>query len=200
MIALKINSPFRRPLRMTIVILAVVFVIAFCVPISGVGQAVTDEPGEGIVKSRHHLLLITKRRLVLQREIDELFKKSSSKVTSEKINQLQAQLGKLDLDFESRVTQLNLEDPTQKKKKKLDWFQEIQELTKPLLTAIRDITKKPRMIEEFKTKIVELEMQLEQHQEASINIAVLLNELQKKPLPNTVEGQKFQTRITPFAR
>jgi len=194
--ALKIYPPFSRPLRLTKLILAIALAIAFCFPIAGISQTGADEPSEGIDKSRRHLLLITKRRLVLQRQIDDLFKKSASKITSENIDQLQAQLGRLDLDFESRVTQLALEDPALKKKKKPDWIQEIQELTKPLLTAIRDITEKPRMIEEFKTKIEALESKLQRHQEASINIAVLFNDLGKTPLPNTLEGQKFQARIT----
>ena len=196
MTALKIYPPFSRPLRLTKLILVIALAIAFCFPIAGISQTGADEPSDGIDKSRRHLLLITKRRLVLQRQIDDLFKKSASKITSENIDQLQAQLGRLDLDFESRVTQLALEDPALKKKKKLDWIQEIQELTKPLLTAIRDITEKPRMIEEFKTKIEALESKLQRHQEASINIAVLFNDLEKTPLPNTLEGQKFQARIT----
>ena len=196
MTALKFHTPFRRPLRLTKLIIAVALLIAFSFPIAGISQTGVDDPNDGMEKSRRHLLLITKKSLVLQREIDDLFKKSPSKITSQKTDQLQAQLDKLDLDFESRVTQLAIEDPALKKKKKLDWIQEIQELTKPLLTAVRDITEKPRMIEEFKTKIEDLDNQLQRYLEASTNIAVLENDLKTNPLPDTLEGKKFQNRIT----
>ena len=141
-------------------------------------------------------MLITKKRLTLQREIDELFKQSASKITSEKINELQAQLNLLELDFESRVTTLPLKDPALDKMKKLDWVEEIEELTKPLLTAIRDLTEKPRQIQELKSKIEDLETKLQRHQQASENISGLTEDLKKNPLPDTPEGKKFQSIIS----
>ena len=93
-------------------IIAFVLILVFCFPINGISQTETEKPDNGIEQSRRHLLLITKKRLYLQREIDGLLKKSSSKRTTEKIDQLQAQLNLLDLDFESRVTTLSLGDPS----------------------------------------------------------------------------------------
>jgi hypothetical protein len=176
-------------------IFAVVLTVLFCFPINGISQTETEKPGNGIEQSRRHLLLITKKRLYLQREIDGLLKKSSSKIISEKIDQLQTQLNLLEMDFESRVTTLSLEDPTLEKMKKLDWIQEIEELTKPLLTAIRDLTEKPRLIQELKSKIEDLETKLQRHQQASASISALEEDLLKTPLPDTAEGKKFQTSI-----
>lgn len=190
---MKIDTPFNRILRFKKHILAIVLTLSFCFPVTGLSQ--TEEAYTGIEQSRRHLLLITKKRLNLQREIDELFKKSTSKRTTEKIDQLQAQLNLLDLDFESRVTQLSLEDPALEKSKKLDWVEEIQELTKPLLTAIRDLTEKPRIIQELKSKIEDLETKLQQHQNASTSISVLEQELKQSPLPDTAEGKKFEANI-----
>ena len=182
-------------MRMIKQIIAVVLTVLFCFPIHGICQTETEESGNGIEQSRRHLLLITKKRLYLQGEIDSLSKKSS-KLNSEKIDQLQTQLNLLDLDFESRVTTLSLEDPALEKMKKLDWVQEIEELTKPLLTAIRDLTEKPRMIQELKSKIEDLETKLQRHQQASVSISALEEDLKKNPLPDTVEGKKFQSSIT----
>jgi hypothetical protein len=192
---LKINTAFSRIPRLAKHIVAATLILVFCSPISGITQTAVENPGNGIEQSRRHLLLITKKRLTLQREIDELFKQSTSKITSEKINKLQSQLNLLELDFKSRVTTLPLEDPSLEKMKKLDWVEEIQELTKPLLTAIRDLTEKPRQIQELKSKIEDLETKLQRHQQASESISGLAEDLKNNPLPDTPEGKKFQATI-----
>jgi len=193
--ALNTNAPFYGTMRMLKHIFAVVLTVLFCFPINGISQTETKKPGNGIEQSRRHLLLISKKRLYLQREIDGLLKKTSSKTTTEKIDQLQTQLKLLDMDFESRVTTLSLEDPTLEKMKKLDWIQEIEELTKPLLTAIRDLTEKPRMIQDLKSKIEDLETKLQRYQQASASISALNEDIKETPLPDTSEGKKFQASI-----
>lgn len=195
MTALKTYTPSHRIWKLTKLIFTAVLIIVFCSPLAGISQTL-EEPGNGIEQSRRHLLLITKKRLNLQQEIDALFKKSSSKITTEKIDKLQGQLNLLDLDFESRVTQLSFEDSSVEKKKKLDWVEEIQELTKPLLTAIRDLTEKPRTIQELNSKIEELETKLQRHQQASKSISALIEDLKKNPLPDTLEGKKFHANLT----
>lgn len=192
---LKTNTAFSRIPRLAKHIVAAILIIVFCTPINGISQTEVENSGNGIEQSRRHLLLITKKRLSLQQEIDELFKQSTSKITSEKIDKLQAQLNLLELDFDSRVTSLPLEDPSLDKMKKLDWIEEIQELTKPLLTAIRDLTEKPRQIQELKSKIEDLETKLQRHQQASESISGLAEDLKNNPLPDTPEGRKFQTTI-----
>lgn len=189
-------TPFSRLKSLKNSILVVVLALALCFPVSGFSQTTEKEAVNGKAQSRRHLLLITKKRLNLQREIDELFKKSTSKITTEKIDQLQIQLNKLDLEFESRVTTLSLEDPALEKDKKLDWVEEIQEITKPLLTAIRDVTEKPRIIQELKSKIEDLETKLQDHQDASASISALIENLKQHPLPDTLEVKKFQANIT----
>ncbi len=162
------------------------------------GHSQTDlvDPGfENTDKSRRHLFLITKRRLVLQRQMDELLKKPASEKVAERAEKLQAQIDKLDLDFESMATQLSLDDPSLKKKKKLDWIEEVQELTKPLLNAVKDLTEKPRMIEEYKSRIEELEAQLELHQEATKSLKVLLEDIREEPPPDTPEGNRLESRL-----
>jgi hypothetical protein len=193
---LKTNTAFSRIPRLAKHIVAATLILVFCSPTLGITQTEVENPDNGNEQSRRHLLLITKKRLTLQREIDELFKQSTSKITSEKIDKLQAQLNLLELDFESRVTTLPLEDPALKKMKKLDWVEEIEELTKPLLTAIRDLTEKPRQIQELKSKIEDLETKLQRHQQASESISGLAEDLKNNPLPDTPEGKKFQSIIS----
>jgi hypothetical protein len=193
---LKTNTAFDQIPRLAKLIAVATLIFVFFFPILGVTQTEVEDPENGIEQSRRHLLLITKKRLTLQREIDELFKQSTSKITSGKIDELQAQLNLLELDFESRVTTLPLKDPAAEKMKKLVWVEEIEELTKPLLTAIRDLTEKPRQIQELKSKIEDLETKLQRHQQASESISGLAEDIKNNPLPDTPEGKKFQATIT----
>jgi len=175
--------------------LAIFLVGVFCLLTTGICLAAEDAENNDRDKIRRHLFLITKKNLVLQREIDDLLKQPPSKKATEEIGQLQAQLDKLDLDFESMATQLALEDTTTSRKKKLDWIQEIEELTKPLLTAIRNLTEKPRKIEELNGKIEDLETRFLLYQEASKNISATLEALKIKPPPENEEGKNYQTHL-----
>lgn len=169
---------------------------AFLFLATGICQAVEDAKNEDRDKTRRHLLLITKKSLVLQREIDQLLKKPTTKRTTEYIGKLQGQLDNLDLDFESMATQLSLEDSALNEKKKMDWVQEIEELTKPLLNAIRNLTEKPRQIDELNGKIEDLEARFKLHQEASRNLSTVIEDLTKNPPPDTLEGKRYKTHLS----
>ena len=175
--------------------LAIVLISFICFFTSGTALADENEVQENLDKSQRHLLLITKKSIVLQREINDLLKKPPSKKTTSRIDNLQARLDKLDLDFESMASQLNLEDPSLKKKKKLDWVQELEELTKPLLTAVRNLTEKPRKIDDLKGKIEDLETKIQIYQEASKNISVIIEGFKNEPPPETEEEKKYQSRL-----
>jgi len=168
----------------------------YCFLSAGICLAAEDEAPGDQEKIRRHLFLITKKSLVLQREIDELLKKPTSKKITARIEELQAQRDNVDLDFESMATRLPLESFTGKKKVKLDWVQEIEDLTKPLLTAIRNFTEKPRKIDELNGKIEDLEAQLLLHQEASKNISAILEGLKEEPPPKTKEEKIYRTHLS----
>lgn len=182
-----------RPAAVGLRILAVVLTGSICFLAVAAGLAEENGTRENLEKSRRHLLLITKQSIVLQQEIDGLFKKTPSRKTTASIEKLQAQMDKLELDFESMASRLSLETP--QKKKKLDWIQEVEELTKPLLTAIRNLTEKPRRIDELKGRIEDLETQLKLHQTASRNISAIIADFKRKPPPETKEGKRYQTRL-----
>jgi hypothetical protein len=167
--------------------LAIFLVGVFCLLTTGICLAAEDAENNDRDKIRRHLFLIIKKNLVLQREIDDLLKQPPSKKATEEIGQLQAQLDKLDLDFESMATQLSIEDAEEKGK--LEWIEEVEELTRPLLSAIRNLTEKPRQIDELKGKIKDLEAKFILHQEASKNISAILEDIEKDP-PKDMEDEK----------
>lgn len=150
---------------------------------------------EGLDINRRHLILITKRSLVLEKELEELMKKSSSDEVMGKIMFLQAQKDMLQLDFDSIATQISLDVTAAKDKKKTDWLEEMQELTKPLLQAVRDLTEKPRKIDALKKRIEGLETQLETYEKAYKNIATLRKAEGESPSAQTPEGAQYLARL-----
>lgn len=172
---------------------AAVFVLG--VLFAGPVRGDTDPTAVDSDKSRRHLLLISKKFMVLQQEIDALINRPPSRDLTLKIDDLQGQMNKLELDFESMITQLPLEDTGQKKKKKTDWLEQIEELTKPLLNAIRDITAKPRMIDDLKNKIAEQEINLQRIEQAHKNISATLKTEETFPAPETQERRKYLAKL-----
>lgn len=168
----------------------------FCLLATGTSLAAEDVKGKDPDKILRHLFLITKKSLVLQREVDELLKKPPSKKVTEDIEQLQAQLDRLDLDFESMATQLSIEDANAEEKGKLEWIEEVEELTRPLLNAIRNLTEKPRQIDELNGKIKDLEAKFLLHQQASKNIAAILDDLEKMPPEDMRDGKTYLTHLS----
>jgi hypothetical protein len=177
-------------------VLALVLIGVFLLLTAGICLAAEETDRIDKDKIRRHLFLITKKSLVLQREVDDLLKKPPSKKITEDIEQLQNQLDRLDLDFESMATQLSLEDASAGKKSKLDWIQEIEDLTKPLLSAVRNLTAKPRQIDDLNGKIEDLEAQFLLHQTASKNIQTILDDLDKKPLQNIDDDENYKTHLS----
>jgi hypothetical protein len=194
------NTPINRPVFHFKAVwrrqlLAIFLTCVFCLLTTGFCLAQEIEEVSDKDKIRRHLFLITKKSQVLQREVNDLLKKPPSKKVTEEIDQLQAQLDKLDLDFESMATQLSLEDADSKEKTKLDWVQEIEELTKPLLSAIRNLTEKPRQIDELKGKIKDLEAKFILHQEASKNISAILGDIEIDPPKDMEDGKTYLTHL-----
>ncbi len=73
---------------------------------------------------QRHLILITKKTIVLEKEIEALRKKSETKENLQKIIDLQTQIDRLNLNFDSLATNLSLEDSSLKKKEKSPWIKQ----------------------------------------------------------------------------
>jgi hypothetical protein len=177
------NIHFTRLTFIALLILSVTF------PVSSFSE-------ETNLKLQRHLILITKKTIVLEKEIDALRKKSETKENLQKIIDLQTQIDRLTLNFDSRATSLSLEDSSLKKKEKSPWTKQLEDITAPLLQAIRDLTEKPRKVDALKKRISSLENTLAIHKEASKNLAELESmskELENSSIP---ENKRYLSRLT----
>ncbi len=145
---------------------------------------------------QRHLILITKKTIVLEKEIEALRKKSETKENLQKIIDLQTQIGRLSLNFDSLATNLSLEDSSLKKKEKSPWTKQLEEITMPLLQAIRDLTEKPRKVDSLKKRITKLENTLALHKEASHHLKKL--EATRGEVGNSArpEDERYLSRLT----
>ncbi|MFQ5449742.1 MAG: hypothetical protein ACE5E9_03895 [Nitrospinaceae bacterium] len=163
--------------------------------VSGSVLATENPPGPHPLPSHNLLLAITRKMQVVQQEIDVLLNKPPTNKVTAKIEKLQNRLDRLEMDFESTATQLSLEDPSLKKKKRTDWLQELEELTRPLLNAIRDLTEKPRKIDQLKNKIEELETKRNLHQQAYDNLSTLIRGEENSENIPSPEEQKYLSKL-----
>jgi hypothetical protein len=148
---------------------------------------------------QRHLILIAKKAIVLENEVKTLREKSETKENLQKIIDLQIQIDRLNLNFDSMATNLSLEDSSLKKKEKSPWTKQLEEITLPLLQAIRDLTEKPRKVDSLKKRIIKLENTLTIHEEASSNLKILeaaRSEIKKSQKP---EEKLYLARLTLLA-
>ena len=145
---------------------------------------------------QRHLVLISKKIIVLEKEVEALRKKSETKENLEKIIDLQAQIDRLNLNFDSLATNLTLQDTSRKKKEKSPWTKQLEEITSPLLQAIRDLTEKPRKVDSLKKRIVELESTLALHKEASTNLKELESVQSKITNTDKPEVERYRSRLS----
>ncbi len=145
-----------------------ILTLVICLPSSSFSEETSDK-----LELQRHLVLITKKTIVLEKEVDALRKKSETKENLQKIIDLQAQIDRLNLNFDSLATNLALQDTSVKRKEKSPWTKQLEEITSPLLQAIRDLTEKPRKVDSLKKRIAELESTLALHKEASLNLKKL---------------------------
>lgn len=150
---------------------------------------------ETSLKLQRHLVLITKKIIVLEKEIDALRKKSETKENLQKIIDLQTQIDRLNLNFDSRATSLSLEDSSLKKKEKSPWTKQLEDITAPLLQAIRDLTEKPRKVDSLKKRIDTLENRLAIHKEASQNLIVLEKSKEEIEGSTKPEAKRYLARL-----
>ena len=76
--------------------------------------------------------------------------------------------------FEFLATKIQESDFQTNDQPELSWTQELQEITKPLLLALREITERPRKIENLKTWIQSLEDQIAVYENARKNLEELI--------------------------
>ncbi len=125
-------------------------------------------------KQQKQLIQITQRRILLGNELKELKASPESQVEPERIEEIESELTSLNKKFESMATQLKEAEFKDHDQSELSWTQELQEITKPLLLALREITERPRKIENLKTWIQSLKDQIATYEGAQKNLEELM--------------------------
>jgi hypothetical protein len=127
----------------------------------------------GLEKDQATLLQITERIVTVKEELDLLEKKPVTQEITDRINTLQKEVANLNQSFETAATKLQEEELSQKEEVKFDWSRELQEITKPLLLAIREISDKPRKIDTLKARKESLAKQISRYEDAKKHLEAL---------------------------
>ncbi|MZH04481.1 MAG: hypothetical protein F3743_03650 [Nitrospinae bacterium] len=171
-------------------------IAAFLLVFPGISLPSLSFSEETDLKLQRHLILITKKIIVLEKEIEDLRKKSETKENLQKIIDLQTQIDRLTLNFDSRATNLSLEDSALKKKEKSPWTKQLEEITLPLLHAVRDLTEKPRKVDSLKKRISTLEERLTFHKEASQSLMLLEKTKESINATSKPEEERYLSRLS----
>ncbi|GJL78007.1 MAG: hypothetical protein NPINA01_09960 [Nitrospinaceae bacterium] len=142
-------------------------------------------------KDQSALLQVAERMIAVRKELDALQIKPSTTETTNRIEGLQKELGDLHQSFETLATKLQEGEFPENEEAKLDWFKELQEITKPLLIAIRELTDKPRKIDSLKARIIFLKKQLARYEKAKDHLEALAvkNSIKDKELKRVYDTQ-----------
>lgn len=173
---MKKNSGYLQ--RILIFCLTFTFV---CVSLPSFSQENLTTPTEPIQvstiefqKTRQQLFQITKKKLKIRSELEQFKKSPQTKEATERIEELRGELEELNRNFEVLASQIHENELPKKDDAQINWLDELQELTMPLLQVIHEISEKPRKIDKLKTKIETLQLQISRYEEARNNLNGLL--------------------------
>ncbi len=172
--------------------LYLVFLILFSLnPGLGFGQDTTSDTNQ----IYDQLVLISERIDTIREELNKLGKKNQTNEVVKQSKELDLELNVLKKNFEARATQIAPKDLLANDSGKINWTSELQEIAKPLLQSIHELSKKPRKIGELENKIGELETQIEQYQVAEKNLNLILQQREKESVKNPQKHQNLLDKI-----
>ncbi len=122
---------------------------------------------------KKQLFQITQRKLKIKDELELLKSGPQTKEAIDRIEDLRSERKELSRNFESIAAHINGEDLIKKEEGTMNWLDELQELTMPLLQAIHEISEKPRKIDKLKSKIEILKSQITKYEIADKKISDL---------------------------
>lgn len=158
--------------------LSLFFVSALCLlPSFAFSQTTASEP-EKLEALRRHLHASAIEIQNLQDAIKELKNQSDSEESQLLAKELENQKNRMEEDFDSLATGLAGDGGSQKRQRP-DWIKELEDLTLPLLRSVRELTEKPRKIDNLKHEIKVLEEQLPLYERVHERITMLI-ELEKQ--------------------
>ncbi len=104
------------------------------------------------------------------------------KAFAEQAAKLTAELDRLRQSFESVATGIDVAEFEETKSDKFDLQAELQQLVEPAIAALKDLTEKPRAVQNLKSTISGLEEREKQINEALAHIETLLADAEEGPL------------------
>jgi small-conductance mechanosensitive channel len=141
------------------------------------------------------LVLISQRMDTVRGELKGLNKSVPTKEVLERIEELQGEFDSLNKNFETRATQITFKDLPQNNQENIGWIEELQEITRPLLSTIREFSDKPRMVDTLKAKIETLEYRIEQYKAAIKNLEHITELRKNLKIKNRKNGTTFNEKI-----
>ncbi|MDH5458148.1 MAG: mechanosensitive ion channel [Nitrospinota bacterium] len=136
-------------------------------------------------KTHLQLMQITKRKVIIQKELGELEEKISSKEVIDRISVLHAELDNLSENYEALATQIPKEEIPKEQPEQKGWLVELYEITQPVLNSLRELTERPRKIDNLKAVIEGLKNRIKTYETARKNILDL--ETAKLAFPDIIE-------------
>jgi len=148
-------------------------------------------------KIRFQLMQITKRKILIQKELLELEKRIPTKEVVDRIGDLQIEIDKLNGSYEALATQIRVEEYSISQPKEIGWMEELHEITKPILNSLKEITERPRKIENLNTQILTIKNKIQAYNKARENILALEAIKAKVPIsiPKDEKGQVTLSEI-----
>ncbi len=160
------------------------FAVLFLLVWTGFSQAQETNPDpapdkmevelSSVEKLQKQLIQITQRKIYLGKELQKLKRSPTTSMIEERTREIEKELTSLNSKFESLATKIQESDIQSHDQPELTWMQELQEITKPLLMALREITERPRKIESLKTWIQSLKDQIATYEVARNNVEELM--------------------------
>jgi hypothetical protein len=152
---------------------------------------------EAEIRTQYQLLQIAKKSLEIRKLQEKLAgEPKKSKEIEDKIAAGQKELDSLNKSFESLATQLQDEELHEAKGSPINWLQAIEDITQPLLKAVREVTEKPRKIDELRAKITALEAKKRRYEQAKNNILELATIARDATLPLEGDPSKLKDAVT----
>ncbi len=143
-----------------------------------------------IEKQKQRLAQIIKKRILFKNELKKLKTLPTTKETEERIEDIQHRLAALSKNFETVAAQIEEEKIPKKDKLELSWMDELKEITRPVLTALREATERPRKIDTLKSKIESLKGQIASYENAQENLRDLI--LTEQDLSKILKNEKAE--------
>lgn len=160
----------------------------------------TLEPTEATIleaqKTRQQLYQIIKRKLLIKDDLKKLKNGAQSKEVTDRIEDLRSERKELNRNFEVLASQIQEDELFKKDDAEMNWLNELQELTMPLLQAIHEISEKPRKVDRFKNRIQSLNEQIVRYKNAQKSLEKLLVPDPKDSAFGKKVIQAYQNQLT----